>query len=323
MPTAVVTVGADLLEQILDETFPVWGEGLDRQAYANYNRAQRATPWGSTHLQRVALVDEGRLLSSAKRYDLEAVFDGRRTRLLGVGAVFTPPELRGRGHGTELLRRLLEAAADEGFGAALLFSEIAPRYYERHGFRQLPIHQVAFTVRPLRRGGTPAIPLRSGDYGDLAAIVEMNAMQRDGFAFALAREADYVRHAIAKKRLLAACGRPGHRQVEFLVVEEGGRAAAYAVLLAVGEFIMVTECGDRDPSGARVGALLQAVEAREPSRTIRWRAWLPPGFLPPQLEVTAREIPPVTMMMRPVGRCVWPSPPPEDDDIAWWHTDAF
>ena len=107
------------------------------------------------------------------------------------------------------------------------------------------------------------------------------------------------------------------------MVEEGGRAAAYVVLLEVGEFVMVTECGDRDPSGARVGAMLQAVAAREPSRAVRLRAWLPPGFLPPQLEITAHEILPVTMMMRPLGRGVWPSPPLAANDIAWWHADAF
>ena len=54
--------------------------------------------------------------------------------------------------------------------------------------------------------------------------------------------------------------------------------------------------------------MLQAVFAREPSRPIRLRAWLPPGFLPPQLDVTAHEVPPVTMMVRPLGRDVWPVP---------------
>jgi len=323
MSLEVVIASGGRLEEILDETFPLWGEGLSREAYGKYNRAQAATPWGTTNLRRVALVDDGALLATAKRYQLDAVVDRRQVKVLGIGAVFTPPARRGRGHAAALLRHLFESGSEEGFSAALLFSEIDPRYYERLGFRRLPTNQVALSVKPLARGGTPAIPMRSGDFGDLASIVEVNRMQAEGYRFALSRRPDYVRHAIARKRLLAACGTPDHRKVEFFVVEEGGRAAAYVVLLEVGEFIMITECGDRDPSGARVGAMLQAIIAREPNRTFRLRAWLPPGFLPPQFEITAHEVSPVTMMMRPLGRGVWPTPPLSATDVAWWHADAF
>ena len=323
MALEVVPATGDLLEQILDETFPIWGEGLDRAGYGKYNRAQLATPWGSTHLRRVAFVDDGRLLATAKRYDLAARVDGEPVRMLGLGAVFTPESERGHGHGATLLRRLLDDAAVEGFGLALLFSEIDPRYYEHLGFRRLPVDQVALSVRPGTRAGTPMIPMRSGDSGDLRAVAEMNATQAAGHRFSLTRDAELIGHAIAKKRVLAACGRPGHRTVEFLVVEEGGRAAAYAVLFEVGEFVMVSECGDRDPAGGRVGALLQAVLARDPARWLRFRAWWPPDFRPPQVDIVAHEVAPVTMMMRPLGRLVWPDPPLAVSDVRWWHADAF
>jgi predicted N-acetyltransferase YhbS len=323
MASDVVPATGDLLEQILDETFPLWGEGLDRRSYGRYNRAQLSTPWGRTHLRRVALVEGGRLLATAKRYDLCARVDGQPVRMLGLGAVFTPEAERGRGHAGHLLRQVLDDAASEGFGLALLFSEIDPRYYERLGFRRLPINQVALAVRPGTRKGTPMIPVRSGDAGDLHALVEMNAAQIAGARFAMSRDAEYVAHAIAKKRLLAACGRPGHRTVHFFVDEEGGRAAAYVVILEVGAFAMVTECGDRDPSGSRVGALLQSVLARDPSRKLRLRAWWPPSFLPPQVDIVAHEDPPIAMMVRPLGRHVWPEPPLTVSDIVWWHADAF
>jgi predicted N-acetyltransferase YhbS len=323
MGLEVVPATGELLERILDETFPIWGEGLDRTGYGRYNRAQLGTPWGSTHLARVALVDDGRLLATAKRYGLNGRIDGQPVKMLGLGAVFTPEAERGHGHAATLLRRMLDAAAVEGFGLALLFSEIGPRYYEHLGFRQLPVNQVALSVRPGTRKGTPMIPLRSGDFGDLASLVEMNAAQGAGYRFSLTRDADYIRHAISKKRLLAACGRPGHRSVEFLVVEEGGRAAAYVVLFEVGEAAMITEYGDRDPSGSRVGALLQAVLARDPSRRLHLRAWWPTNFLPPQVDVVAHEVAPVAMMMRPLGPHVWPDPPLELSDIRWWHADAF
>jgi predicted N-acetyltransferase YhbS len=323
MTPEVVPAAGDLLERILDDTFPVWGERLDRAGYARYNRAQLATAWGASHLRRVALVDDGRLLATAKRYDLSGRLDGQPVRILGLGAVFTPAAERGHGHAATLLRRLMDDAAAGGFGLALLFSDIDPDYYEHLGFRQLPVNQVALSVRPGTRMGTPMIPLRSGDFGDLAALVEMHAAQRAGYRFSLTRDAEYIGHAIAKKRLLAACGKPGDRTVEFLVVEEGGRAAAYAVLFEVGEFAMICECGDRDPSGGRVGALLQAVIARDPSRRLRLRAWWPPDFRPPQVDIAAHEAAPVAMMTRPLGSSVWPDPPLEVADIRWWHGDAF
>ncbi len=324
MGLSVVAAAGGLLEQILDQTFPVWGEGLAREAYGKYNRAQAATPWGAANLRRVALVDEdGRLLASAKRYDLVASLDGERVKAMGLGAVFTPVVHRGHGYASELLRLMMDAAAGEGFRLALLFSEIAPSYYEHLGFRRLPVNQVSLSVLPGKRPGPLAISMRSGDQGDVRSIVEMNASARDGYRFALVRDADYVSFAIAKKRLLAASGAPDHRRVEFFVVEEGGRAAAYVVLLEAGGFAMVTECGDRDPSGARVGAMLQTIFARDAAAVLHLRAWLPPNFVPPQVEVVAHEVPPVAMMMRPLGRQVWPAPPLDPRDVLWWHADAF
>ena len=175
-----------LLEEILDETFPVWGEGLARDAYGKYNRAQLATPWGAAHLRRVALVDGGRLLATAKRYQLEALVDRRPVKVLGLGAVFTPESRRGRGHAAELLRRMLDSAADEGFGLALLFSEIDPRYYEHLGL-SAPLDQPGLAVGAgrSRAAARPPSRMRSGDFGDVASIVEMNRAQAERFRFAL------------------------------------------------------------------------------------------------------------------------------------------
>ena len=81
---------------------------------ARYNRAQLGTPWGATHLTRVALVDTGRLLATAKRYELSGRVDGQPVKMLGLGAVFTPESERGHGHAGTLLRRVLDDAAAGG-----------------------------------------------------------------------------------------------------------------------------------------------------------------------------------------------------------------
>ena len=120
-------------------------------------------------------------------------------------------------------------------------------------------------------------------------------------------------------------------------MEESGRAAAYLVVLEVGESWMITECGDRDPAGARVGAILETMLAREGRRSppLDWRsgrpeqrrgtqvrAWLPPRFLPPQLEVLRSEAPSVRMMVAPLAGFEV-VPPLAAGDLAWWHADAF
>jgi len=82
---------------------------------------------------------------------------------------------------------------------------------------------------------------------------------------------------------------PAHaRQLQFFIAEEGITAAAYVIISVAGETWTLEECGDRDPSGARVGALLQALIAREPSeRRPTIRGWLPPGFVPPQVTIVS------------------------------------
>ena len=119
----LVIAHGDLLEQILDDTFPIWHEGLTRKAYGQWNAAQMRTPWGADHLQRFALVDRtGLLLATAKRYRFDVRLDDRALSMCGIGAVFTPPGLRRRGYAGVLIERLIEQerTAGSGDGRAVL-----------------------------------------------------------------------------------------------------------------------------------------------------------------------------------------------------------
>jgi GNAT superfamily N-acetyltransferase len=107
----LVPATGEYLRQILDDTFPRWHDGLDRERYAKFWDAQLLTPWGSRHLDRVAIIEDGRAVSSAKRYDLSARIDGRIRRVLGIGAVFTSPARRGRGYAARLIEMLIEWGA--------------------------------------------------------------------------------------------------------------------------------------------------------------------------------------------------------------------
>ena len=196
-----------LHDQALDHTFAQWNDLLTREGYARYNRAQLRTAWGSQHLERVGLVSNGLLLVSAKRYRVTMRVDGRAVPTIGIGAVFTPAEHRGRGRAAALIDHIVEAARAEGAAMAMLFSEIAPRYYERLGFAVVPMQQALVGVP--WKPGAPAVLVRSGEPRDLDLIVETHHQRAAGYRFSLAYDAGWLQYTLAKKRMLSGFGPPG------------------------------------------------------------------------------------------------------------------
>src|SRR5206468_12951612 len=207
------------------------------------------------HLERQALVEVGEVLASGKLYWFDATLGGRALRVAGLGAIFTPPAYRGRGAARELVERMLESAAARGADLALLFSEIGPGYYSRLGFTPIPTTNRTLRVIEDDRRGAPATMVRGGEERDLADIVTMNDARAVPFRFHLNRDRDLIQFSIAKKRLLAGLGPPGARELQFFVAEEGASAAAYVVVSVKGREWILEEYGDRDPVGARAGAV--------------------------------------------------------------------
>jgi GNAT superfamily N-acetyltransferase len=319
----LVTAEGPILEEILDATYPVWHEGLTRDAYARWNAAQLQTAWGANHLRRFALLDDrGRWVASAKRYLWPIRLDGVDTVMCGVGAVFTRPEDRGRGHAATIIERLIEQSRREGAVLAGLFSEIGDRFYERLGFRTVPLDEVDLQVS--RKDGAPAMLVRSGEERDLPALASLHATRSAEVRFALRRDPALIDYSLRKKRLLAGLGQGSRtqRQTEFFVAEEGASAVAYVVLTVSPAGWTLEEAGDRDPAGARLGAIFQVLLAREPSRpTPLIRAWWPPAMrVPPQLRlenrVAARDI----FMLRPIADVRIPS---RAEEVFYWRSDYF
>jgi predicted N-acetyltransferase YhbS len=318
----LVPAAGEALERVLDQSHELWSDGLSRRAYHRFNAAQMSTPWGSTHLQRVALVDDsGRVLSSAKRYDLRARLDGLEIGVIGIGAVFTPPAARGRGHARDLVERIVAAASADGAGLALLFSEIDPDYYAAMGF--LPVPRRELVVRTKERPGAPMVLMRAGEERDIPAVTALATAMDERHRFSLVHTEDQVRFSLSKKRLLAGLLAPGLLSVEFYIIEEGAGAVAFAILTVTDEDVVLEMCGDRDPSGARVGALLQVLRARSPGeRAPSLACFLPPKWLPPQVEVESSSIVREVMMVKPLkeGLLPWPL---RAEDVLYWHGDLF
>lgn len=320
----LVAATGPILQQILDETHKIWHEGLARVPYTRLWTAQLATPWGRDRLERWALVDGHSVLASAKIYHFDAVLDGRSVRVAGLGAVFTQPEYRGRGAARELIERLLEAAVRDGADLALLFSEIGPEYYARLGFEALPLEDLALRIIEDDRRGAPATMVRSGHDRDLDDVVAMDGVRAELFRFHLKRDRDVVSYAIVKKRLLSGLGPMGARELQFFVAEEGASAAAYVVIDVKNDVWTIDSCGDRDPSGARLGAILQVLIAREPTRQRpKVKAWLPATLRPPQIQIVDASPSRDVMMIRPLSERGRPSSPLGAADVLYWRGDEF
>jgi len=317
----LVLAQGELLEEILDATYPVWNEGLTRAAYGQWNAAQMRTPWGQEHLHRFALVDgRGRLLATAKRYRYDVRLDGRDAWMCGLGAVFAPPERRGQGHAAELIRQLLEQERVAGAAMAALFSEIGEDYYRRLGFEAVPLDEVRLEL--IEKSGTPAMLVRAGAERDLPDIAAMHDVRSASARFALRREPAQIQYALSKKRMFSGLSTAGARHTEFFVAEEGASAVAYVVIAVSGEDWTIEEAGDRDPAGARLGAMLQVLVAREPSqRRPVMRAWWPAGFpVPPQVRIAARAAARDVLMVRPLAEI---GAPLRAEDVFYWRSDYF
>ena len=317
-----------VLRDILAATHEIWSEGLTPSAYERYYTAQLATAWGARQLRRFALVDGPDVLSSAKLYTFAATLDGQPIRVVGLGAVFTELAHRKRGAAAELIERLMTRAADEGADLALLFSEIGADYYARLGFEPIPTRDLTLRVTESDRHGAPATLVRGGDDRDLPAVAAMGEARARSFRFHLNRDRDLGHYAIAKKRLLAGLGPAGVREVQFFVAEEGASAVAYVVLTARSDreplSWVLEECGDRDPSGARVGAILQTLIARDPAETrATITAWLPRGFCPPQVSIVGERPSPEMMMVRALSAGAKAALPLRAEDLLFWHADHF
>ena len=321
--TTVVPAEGEVLDRILDATHVTWHEGLSRQAYGRYHAAQMRTEWGRDHQQWFALMQGSKLLASAKRYHLAGVLEQRIVRICGIGAVFTDPMHRGHGYAQALVDSLLDEATHEGVDLALLFSTVDAAWCDRNGFERIPVDEVELGVAQSPRHGAPMTLVRGGEERDLAAIVAMGQVRAAPFRFHLDRNIDLVQYAITKKRLLAGLGSADANQMQFFIAEEGITAAAYIVLRVVGHTWTIEECGDRDPGGARVGAILQALIAREPAeRRPSIRGWLPPGLVPPQITIVSARPSLTVMRVRRLGTTPV-QPPLSREDVLYWRSDVF
>jgi len=320
----VVPADGAILQRIVATTPLVAHRGLSREAFGKYDAAQAKTSWALRHRRRFALMQADEVLASAERYGLTGTLDGRLLTICGIAAVLDHgADDAGTNYRGELIEQLLEDATRNGADLALLFQTGNPPSPVTDGFEVVPTTDLELRVTESSRYGAPMTLVRGGEDRDLDAIAAMGRVRAGRFRFHIDRDVDLIKHVITRRRLLAGLGAAGARQVVFVIAEEGITAAAYIVISIVGDTWTIEECGDRDASGARVGALLQALIAREPgeSRPVI-RGWLPPGFLPPQVTIASAAAAPPRLRARALSSRVQ-GLPLMGPEVMYWRSDLF
>jgi GNAT superfamily N-acetyltransferase len=135
----------DYAREILPRTAQLWAGRRSFDDYVSQTLEIARSSYGRRHFKTIGLYDGRTCVASFKRYERAFRHGARRLEGIGFGAVFTPPEYRGRGYASVMLAMELDRARTNGSKLAYLFSDIRPQFYAALGFAELPSR--SFTLR--------------------------------------------------------------------------------------------------------------------------------------------------------------------------------
>ena len=162
----------DYAQHVLPLTQPLWGHGRPLDVYREQTTQLAHTTYGRKSYRTLALTGDGAMLASFKRYERDARVAQYRLRAIGIGAVFTPEEFRGRGFASAMLAMALDQARAAAVDFAFLFSDIHPQFYKELGFSELPSRSISVRADSLSFERIAAQPLAQRDWSAVRACFE-------------------------------------------------------------------------------------------------------------------------------------------------------
>lgn len=255
--------------EVLPLTAELWAGRRSFDEYVAQTLEIASSPYGRRYYRTVGLYDNGTLVASFKRYE-RIVHDGaRRRRAIGIGAVFTPRQFRGRGYASVMLALALDRARTEKYDLAYLFSDIRPEFYTALGFRTLPSREISLRADALPSSRLVPTRLTDRDWSGVRRTFERSEeLRRIGFS-----RSDSVWQWM-RTRMRHGSELVTGRETN-LIVRRGVRIAAYVLGERAPErdAYIVDEFGFADESASQtVPALLRAA-AGDLRRIL---GWLPP-----------------------------------------------
>lgn len=290
----------EYVREVLPESQAVWAGARTFTEYVDEFRATASSSWGQRRFRTLGLRIGGELVASCKRYDRVLRCGARMYRAVGIGAVFTPEPLRGRGYATALLGALLDAERDAGSDLAYLFSDIHPAFYERLGFVALPSRTIALRADTLSAARIEIATLDARDATAIRRVFEQLESRRP-FAFKRTPlDWEWQRLRNGSREHLAALTWLGVRRGRSLLAYVAGRRIPSADAFVLDEFAFAAE------EDARCVAPLLRAAAGDLRRI---RGWLPPEIARDALAAGAvRRRRDAIAMLIPIGaafRAAW------------------
>jgi GNAT superfamily N-acetyltransferase len=259
---------ADYVRDVLPHSASIWAGEHDFAGYVAEFEALCASGFGRRRFRTLGLAHGDALVASCKRYQRELRCGERTFRTAGIGAVFTPEALRGRGYATAFLGALLDAERAAGTDIVYLFSDIHPAFYERLGFVRLPSRAIALRSDALPHARIAARTLAEGDW---PAIERCFAALEGERAFALTRPPlvwEWLRLRARAREASGVLVRLGVTRGRRLAAYVFGRRFAAADAFALDEFAYVD---------GEAAALIPALIRNAAGDLRKVTGWLPPA----------------------------------------------
>ena len=259
---------AEYAREVLPHSAALWAGDRDFASYVAEFEQLCASGFGRRRLRTLGLAHDGALVASCKRYQRELRCGERTFRAAGIGAVFTPEALRGRGYATAFLGALLDAERAAGTDLVYLFSDIHPAFYERLGFVRLPSRAIALRADTLPHARIAARTIADGDW---PAIERCFATLEGERAFALTRPPlvwEWLRLRARSREASGVLVRLGIVRGRRLAAYVLGRRFATADAFALDEFAYVDE---------EAAALIPALIRNAAGDLRKVTGWLPPA----------------------------------------------
>src|SRR5262249_54501335 len=177
-----------------------------------------------------------------------------------------------------MLRAVMEEWSAQGAHAAVLFSDIGARYYERLGFRVLDSRECTVEGSDLPRPAGGVRPALSGDESLMSRLFA--AARGEAHRFALARDGWTLRFQLRRLRELARARGAG--EPEWGLLAEGRFGEGAAMIRFARDTLDVLEAGWTS-DGARerlLGGLREMLQRVGRSRVRLWPAAQLAGLFP-------------------------------------------
>ena len=284
----------DYVREVLPLTAPLWAGSRDLATYVAHWEAIARCGYGKRHYRTAGLYDGRALLASFKRYERTMHHGTRRLSAIGIGAIFTPAERRGRGYASVMLGMALDKARADGCDVAYLYSDIGTQFYALLGFRALGSREFVLRADSLPSKRLALEALEERDWSGVRRCYELCERHHPAGFTRTPLVWDWIR--LLRNQRVAG----GSPQPTDLVVRHGRGVGAY-VLGARDpqrDAYVLAEYGFADHNAASLIPALLRAAAGDLRRVI---GWLPPAGAREVLpKVSTRKRRTAILMMAPL-----------------------